>query len=222
MAGPGDAWTMRGEGLVVLARSRGLPWELPDGVSAMPGPSIVTALRYTDSTVGPFLELSIAVPARVGGHVGWCRTLVVVDRPEVRTAVRAHWGLPVALGSLRWLARDDERELVWEERDFVVRGTGRGPVLPWASPQPLFLERHHEPVVAPGQHARHVEAGPRACAAVPRRRLGAARRPTSGCRPAGPAPRGGPPVVRTGHLLAPGPLTGSPEPVMASRVVDLA
>jgi hypothetical protein len=222
MAGPGDTWVLRGEGLVAFARCGGLPLTLPDGVVRMPGPGLVSALRYTDSTVGPFLELSIAVPARVRGRLGWCRTLVVVDRPEVRTAVRAHWGLPASVGTLRWFARDDERELVWEERDLVVRGRGRGPVFPWATPQPLFLERHHEPVVAPGRMHGTLKLARVRVQVFPGDELA----PLAGGHP-GAVLRGlhharGPvTVVRTGHLLAPRPATGSPEPVMANQCSEL-
>jgi hypothetical protein len=151
VSGLGDTWELVGEGVAAVARFGHAPRVLPPGVTELPGPGLVTALRYTDSTVGPFLELALAVPARAGSHMGWCRVLVVVDRPEVRTAMRAHWGLPCTVGTLRWLARDQTRELVWEERDLVVRGRGRGPVLPWLTPQPLILERHGAPVIAPGR-----------------------------------------------------------------------
>jgi hypothetical protein len=219
MTGLGDTWELSGEGIACLARLHAIERVLPTGVTEMPGPGLVTALRYSTSTVGPYLELAVAVPARVGGHMGWCRVLVVVDRPEVRSAVRTHWGLPCTVGSLRWLAREESREMVWEERDLVVRARGRGPVIPWLSPQPLFLERHREPVIAPGRARGTLKLARVEMHTYPGDELA----PLAGHHP-GAVLRGlhhirGPArLLHAAHLLAPRPVS-SPEPVMYEPVM---
>ena len=92
----------------------------------MPGPLVVSAARFTESPVGPYLELSVAEPARLGARIGLCMTLMVVDSPESRLGGRLNWGLPKQLGTLRWLAEGDQRTLAWEDCDLVVRGARRG------------------------------------------------------------------------------------------------
>lgn len=222
MSARAEQWVLRGEGLVALARLGDMPAPLPSGVAQLPGPGLLSAVRYTDSTVGPFLELAVAVPARVGGRPGWARTLVVVDRPNVRTAIKAQWGLPVMVGSLRWIARNDERELVWEERDLVVRGRGRGPILPWLAWQPTFLERHHEPVIASGRMRGTLKLARVHVHVFPGDELA----PLAGSHPGavlrGLQHRRGPArVLRTGHLLAPRP-AATPEPALATPEASLA
>ena len=114
------------------------------------GPSMVTASRFTDSPVGPFLQLTVAVPARMGSHVGWYVSLMVVDRQDARTGARLNWGFPAELGRLRWRCEDDDhRELVWDDRDIVVRAHGRGPRVPLAVPHRELQSRGDGPVVVP-------------------------------------------------------------------------
>src|SRR4051812_2677622 len=67
---PDAPWALVGECMVavVSGRARGHNRgraELPLGVSRLPGPALVVAMRYTDSPVGPFLELAVAEPARL-------------------------------------------------------------------------------------------------------------------------------------------------------------
>jgi hypothetical protein len=146
-------WTLQGEAMVAFTARRPQRPTLPRGLSTVPGPAMVTATRYTQSPVGPFLELAVAEPVRLGARVGWCRTLVVVDRDDVRLGDRLQWGFPAERGMLRWFVRDEERELVWDDRDIVVRGRGLGPTWPYLSPQRTLQQRNSEPVVVPG-HVR--------------------------------------------------------------------
>jgi hypothetical protein len=151
-AGHGQ-WALRGEAMVAFTARRPQRPSLPRGLSTVPGPAMVTATRYTESPVGPFLELAVAEPVRLGVRVGWCRTLVVVDRDDVRLGDRLQWGFPAERGLLRWFVRDEERELVWDDRDVVVRGRGFGPPFPYLSPQRTLQQRNTAPVVVPG-HVR--------------------------------------------------------------------
>ena len=123
----------------------------------MPGPLVVSAVRFTESPVGPYLELSVAEPARVGARIGLCITLMVVDSPDSRLGGRLNWGLPKELGTLRWLADADERTLAWEDRDVVVRGVPSGPSVPMIAPVRSLQRRADGLVVVGGRlrgHAR--------------------------------------------------------------------
>ncbi|MCU1454782.1 MAG: hypothetical protein JWN46_2928 [Acidimicrobiales bacterium] len=148
---PFAPWVLRGEAIAVLAGRRRQRAILPDGVQTAPGPALVVANRWTSSPVGPFLQLSVAEPARIGLRLGWCRTLVVVDHPQARLGHRLNWGVPAELGTLRWLATEDRRELVWEERDLVLRADPTGPPLPIALPVRSIQQRADGPVVVPGR-----------------------------------------------------------------------
>ena len=91
---------------------------------------MITASRFMQSPVGPYLQLAVALPARLGGRFGWCVTHLVVDKQDARTGARLNWGFPAELGTLRWREDGPERELLWEEREVVVRGHARGPKIP--------------------------------------------------------------------------------------------
>src|SRR5689334_13253033 len=126
-ATPDAPWALVGEcilGVVRGGRRRHPTWEgrMPSGVSPLPGPVIVLAVRYTESPVGPFLELAIAEPARVGLRVAFCVTTSVVSAPPARVGGRLGWGLPRELGRLTWTADGDDRALRWDERGIEVRG----------------------------------------------------------------------------------------------------
>ena len=110
---------------------------------------MVTASRFTESPVGPYLQLAVAVPARLGGRLGWCVTHLVVDNQDARSGARLNWGFPAELGTLRWREDGLEQELVWEEREVLVRGRGRGPRVPLAVPHRELQQRGDGPVMVP-------------------------------------------------------------------------
>ena len=145
---PHAPWRLSGECLVGLARGRDrLP--LPAGLAPLPGPSVVVAARYSDSPVGPYTELAVGSPARLGARAGLCITTMVVDSPDSRVGGRGNWGFPKELGTLAWWGQGDERVLRWEERDLVVRGTARGPASPLVVPMRSLQRRADGPVVVP-------------------------------------------------------------------------
>ena len=150
---PVAPWELAGECVVALVWSPGPRPPLPDGLHPMPGPVVVSAVRYTESPVGPYLELSVAEPARVGARIGLCITLMVVDSPESRLAGRINWGMPKELGTMRWLADADERTLTWEDRDVVVRGVPSGPSMPMIAPV-RSLQRRADGLVVVGGRLR--------------------------------------------------------------------
>lgn len=150
-APPHAPWALRGEALVALTRSRPR-LEVPDGILPAPGPTAVAAVRYTDSPVGPFLQMMVLVPARLGAHLGWCAVVAVVDRPDAVVGLRVSWGIPAEVGELRWFACDGVRQLLWEDRDMSVKARGRGIGVPMVVPHRLVQSRADGPVVVPDRH----------------------------------------------------------------------
>ena len=147
-APPHAPWALRGEAIVCLSR-KWPPVALPDGIAAAPGPTAVAAVRYTDSPVGPFLQLMVLVPARLGAHPGWTVACAVVDKPDAMLGFRMNWGVPASLGELRWFARDGVRQLLWEDRDLSVKARGHGFGVPMVLPHRMVLARADGPVVVP-------------------------------------------------------------------------
>ena len=124
---------------------------MPPGLRRAPGPALIVANRITDSPVGPYLELAVGVPARLGVRPGWCFTTMVVDNPEARMGGRVNWGFPKELGRLVWSHDGDERELRWVDRDLCVRGVPRHLVAPFLVPMRAVQRRADGPVVVPGR-----------------------------------------------------------------------
>ena len=151
MSAPVAPWALTGESIIAVARCPHPPGDLPAGLHAAPGPAVVIANRYTDSPVGPYLELAIGCPARLGLRPGWCFTTVVVDHPEARLGGRLNWGFPKELGKLLWAHDGDERELRWADRDICVRGIPSKVVLPILVPMRALQRRGDGPVVVPGR-----------------------------------------------------------------------
>jgi hypothetical protein len=145
-------WSLTGESIVGLARGRGARLgPLPTGVARVPGPVLVVAVRYDGSPVGPYLELSVGVPARLGIRLGWCMTMTVVDSAAARSGGRANWGFPTELGTLVWERAGGERSLRWVERDIEVRGVPGRVRLPALVPVRAVQRRRDGPVVVPGR-----------------------------------------------------------------------
>lgn len=145
---PFAPWAMAGEAVVGFSRRRP-PHTLPLGIVPAPGPTMITASRFAETPVGPFLQLAVAVPARLGGRLGWSVILLVVDRQDARTGARLNWGFPAELAALHWNADGRDREFTWDERELVVRGRGRGPKVPLAVPHRELQSRGDGPVVVP-------------------------------------------------------------------------
>ena len=144
-------WTLSGESIVGLARCRQVLGPIPPGVQRIRGPVLVVAVRYDGSPVGPYLELGIGEPARLGARLGWCFSTMVVDSAESRTDGRANWGFPKELGTLAWDRDGDERQLRWAERQLVVRGIPTALRSPVLVPVRALQRRGDGPVVVPGR-----------------------------------------------------------------------
>jgi hypothetical protein len=124
---------------------------LPADLHALPGPCSITAARFDQSPVGPYLELAVGEPARLGARPGMCVTTMVVDSADSRLGGRVNWGFPKELGTLQWAAIDEERTLVWEERDIRVSAVPSGPAMPVFVPMRALQRRADGMVVVPGR-----------------------------------------------------------------------
>ena len=125
-------WVLHGEGMLAwVAVPGGHAPGLPPVLRPLPGPGAVVAMRYDDSPVGPYLELSVLVPARLGLRVGMCTVAIAVSTSAARLECRRNWGLPAEVGALRWAAgaggEPDDRVLTWAERGMEVTGRAFGP-----------------------------------------------------------------------------------------------
>ena len=148
---PFAPWTLTGESLVALAWAPPPLHPLPEGLHRVPGPHLVGAVCYSDSPVGPYLELAVGEPARLGVRIGWCITTMVVDSAASRLGGRLNWGFPKEVGTLLWSADGRERRLRWVERGIEVRGRAGGLHLPGLVPVRSLQHRTDGPVVVPGR-----------------------------------------------------------------------
>ncbi|CAN5817042.1 hypothetical protein BH24ACT2_BH24ACT2_17210 [soil metagenome] len=151
MTAPLAPWSLAGESLVGLARCPERLAPVPWGLQPLPGPALIVATCFSESPVGPYLEFTVAEPARLGMRVSWCVSTMVVDSPESRVGGRLNWGFPKELGALTWRRDGSQRELHWVERDIVVRGRPGGPPLPVLAPVRMLQRRGDGPVVVPGR-----------------------------------------------------------------------
>lgn len=143
-------WRLFGECILAWVRP---PPELrallPSGVSALPGRAALVAVSYSDSPVGPYLELSLALPARIGLRPGLCVVFQIVSVVEARRAYRSNWGLPATVGPLSWHHDGAARTLRSEEPGLEVHGHPVGPPVPLVVPVRSVQRRADGPVVVP-------------------------------------------------------------------------
>ena len=155
---PEPPWSLAGEAVVALAWRTPLATALPAGVRRLPGPVVVIAERWTESSVGPYLALAVGEPARAGTRVGISFSTVVVSSTDARVAEVTFWGRPGECGTLGWHADADGVEVAWEERRVSLRGRVGRRRLPLAVPAAVLQGRAGTPVVVParwrGQAAR--------------------------------------------------------------------
>jgi len=147
-------WKLLGDCLVGLVGGAGKDaadgW--PPELRPMPGPRLLAAVRWADSPVGPYLQLTVAQPARLGVRPGLCSTTTVVNSTDARVGGIVNWGFPAELGTLEWSPTADGAELRWKERDITVRGRLLGRrALPLLIPMRSVQHRADGPVVIPGR-----------------------------------------------------------------------
>ena len=134
---------------MAVAPRRGAARPLPPELRPLPGPCLVIAVDSATSPVGPYRELVVAEPARLGLRPGLCITTMVVDAVDSKVAGRLNWGFPKQLGTLVWSGDADMAELRWAERDVTVRGVARGVSVPVMAMARALQHRADGPVVVP-------------------------------------------------------------------------
>lgn len=127
--------------------------DLPEDLRPLPGPCSISGSRFDDSPVGPYRELAVGQPARLGARLGMCMTTMAVTSVDSRLGGRVNWGFPKELATLVWLDEGDDRVLRWEERGIVLRASPVGPPLPVLLPLRALQRRADGPVSVWG-HAR--------------------------------------------------------------------
>lgn len=142
-------WLLHGEGLLAWCAPPPSPVAVPPRVAALPGPAAVVAMRYDDSPVGAYGELSVLVPARVGLRPGMCVVAMAVTSADARLECRRLWGLPAEVGTLRWEADGRDRAMVWDGRGITVRAHQTRHALAALVPVRSLQWRDGGPVVAP-------------------------------------------------------------------------
>ena len=125
---------------------------LPEGVRVLSTslPVALVAASYASSPVGPFCELSVAPPARLGLRPGLCVVWQLVSVADARRAYRSNWGTPAVVGpSMVWEAEGETRVLRCPSLGLVVRGEPVGPSVPAVVPVRSVQRRVDGPVVGP-------------------------------------------------------------------------
>ena len=153
-------WTLSGEGIGALVPGRLVRPPLPAPVRRLPGPALLVAVRYADSPVGPYHELALGVPARLGLRLGFCVPLMVVTSVDSRVGGQRNWGFPKELGTLQWGAHGDLVELRWKERDITVCAHQRRASFPGFAPVRALQARGDGPVIVPGRLFGWIHPGP--------------------------------------------------------------
>lgn len=150
---PEAPWSLTGEVILAFIRlpAGGDAVALPPGLRPLPGPAVMWAGHWAQTPVGPFSEMAVAVPARLGLRPGLCITMSVVNNADARLAGRLGWGMPRQLGSLRWLAVGPQRTLSWAERDVEVRAEARPGAGPFTKAIRGLQWRSDGPVVVPAR-----------------------------------------------------------------------
>lgn len=114
------------------------------------GPSLLLAARYTTSPVGPYIEMGVAEPARLGVRPGWSVTVMGATSADARVAGQMSWGFPKQLADLTWDDDGSEIRVSWPDRGLVLRAwRGRMRVPVWL-PTRSLQHRADGPVVIPG------------------------------------------------------------------------
>jgi hypothetical protein len=107
---------------------------------------LIVAARYTTSPVGPYLEIAVTEPVRLGLSFGTCATVMIVNSVGSCDAGRADWGFPKEIGTLSWSSQGEEVSLRCEERGVVVSGRPVGRSFPAVVPFRSLQTRADGPV----------------------------------------------------------------------------
>jgi hypothetical protein len=143
-------WHLSGELIAAfVARRPGRRGRLPEGLAPLPGPALLVAVSFADSPVGPYIELSLSEPARLGARLGVCVTACAVSTASSRVDYRLNWGLPAERGALAWEVDGPVRRLVWADRGVTIEGRASLLRVPFYVPGRSLQQRSDGPVMVP-------------------------------------------------------------------------
>lgn len=112
--------------------------------------AVIWCGHWAQTPVGPFSELVLAVPARIGPRVGLSVVVNIVTSIDARVAGQLGWGFPRRLGTLQWLAVDNTRTLSWREGEVTIEGEAQGTTgRPYGTLFRALQHRVDGPVVVP-------------------------------------------------------------------------
>jgi hypothetical protein len=142
-------WALQGESIVAFVAVRPHVSMLPRSLHCLPGPTLVVAERFLDSSVGPFCTFAVGVPVRLGLRPAWHYFVSVVSSVDVRRAGRSHWGFPHQLGTLTWAVEDGTTTMRWEEQELAVVARNVRRPMPFLLPVRAAQVRNDGPVIVP-------------------------------------------------------------------------
>lgn len=149
---PEAPWALSGELVVAVVRhAADVTVSRPCGVARLPGPLLLWGAHWHESPVGPFSELALAAPSRLGLRPGLCVVVAVVSSAQARSAGRLVWGFPSEAGDLRWGSDGAERVLAWADRGIEVRVTPKSRSLPLRVALRSPQRRADGPVMVPSR-----------------------------------------------------------------------
>jgi hypothetical protein len=119
---------------------------LPVAFERLPGPFLLITARYTDSPVGPYMELAVARPARLGARFGLCVTTMAVSSSDSVVGGRSNWGFPKELSQLSWSTNEQGSSLLSEDLGVEASVRPRGPEVPLVAPLFCLQRRADGPV----------------------------------------------------------------------------
>ena len=145
MTAPGPPWQLRGECAVALVPTIDAP--MAAGFQGVPGPSLFMFARYTDSPVGPYLELAVARPARIRARVAFFVTTMAVTSDASVIGGRSNWGFPKELSALSWTGEEDGSVVLRAEQlGMQAKARPGGPEIRLVAPIWCLQQRDGGPV----------------------------------------------------------------------------
>jgi hypothetical protein len=149
---PVAPWQLDGEAVIVLTKCPAFRPPLPHALQRLGTVVVVAAARWRETPVGPYIELAVAVPARLGLRFGWCIVTMAATSADARVAGVINWGFPRVLASLGWGPTPGGGiDIAWLERDLRMRAVLGRRSLPVLLPLRALQHRSDGQVIVPAR-----------------------------------------------------------------------